>query len=498
MRKFEVFFVAFLLIFNSLAFARTVSFTKYIVESNVNAPHGDWAGDVNNDNPVRALDAFATIVLDKQVAWYSNLTLGTAWGPRNVIYTSDRYVYEVSASDLDGDGWVDAVASCVQSDSVAYSFLVILRNNQNGTFTPTVLDTVKARLRQTRLEDVNNDGKKDIIVAGSAPRASWIQESGVYWFQNNSTVGNISFTKHFIGTCDAWKCDVYDDEPDGHLEIVVTEEFFGSSGTSPARMILYKNIGTDVFTQSVVETNLGLNLGDPPGGGGVRAADLDGDLKTDLIAGSSYNGVLYWYKNNGGSAFTRNTIDAMAGKIDGIDVGDFEQDGDIDIVACGRDYWIAWYENDSTGNFTKHVFDVQWRLFDLPFVTYLDGDTCPDIIVTEATSSTGHVLAYLNNCLDGSVEEDRGIPHRNWIKASSIIGNKSGRITFGIENEGKIKLEVFDITGKLVDIIIPNNYYQAGTYSAEWKVKDIPNGIYILRFKLDENSIISKKITVVR
>ncbi|MDD2889267.1 MAG: FG-GAP-like repeat-containing protein [bacterium] len=474
---------------------RVVTFYRYTIDSVLAAPHGDWAGDVENNNPPWAYDAFATITTARQVVWYSNNDLGRLWGPDNIIYTGDRTCTEVSAADLDKDGWIDAVSSFVRSDSVAYSFLAIHKNNGNGTFTTTKLDSVKARLRQTRLVDVNNDGWLDIIVAGSAPRTSWIQEAGVYWYRNN---GGMSFTKNFIGTADAWKIDAFDNtDNDKHLDIVAAEEFFsGQDVSASARIILYKNNGAEGFSQIIIDNSLGRNLGDPPGGGGVRCADFDKDGKIDIVGSSSYNGVLYWYKNNDGTSFTRNVIDNLANNIDGIDIGDFEPDGNMDIVACGRNYWIRWYHNNGNGTFTMNSIDTQYRLFDLPYVTYLDGDTCPDIIVTEATPANGWVFAYLNHCV-ASIEEKTSITQNNWIRTPSIINKNSVDIAFGIVNKGNIKLEILDITGRAIDII-SNDYYETGVYNTLWDTGERPNGTYFLSLKSGNSPAITKKITIVR
>ncbi|MFA5031583.1 MAG: FG-GAP-like repeat-containing protein [bacterium] len=474
---------------------RVVTFYRYTIDSVLLTPHGDWAGDVRNDNPPWAYDAFATTAGNKDVVWYSNNSLGTTWGPKNTIYSSDRTCTEVSAGQLDADNWIDAVSSFVKSDSIAWSFLAIHKNNGNGTFTTTKLDSVKARLRQTRLVDVNNDGLLDIIVAASAPRTSAIFESGVYWYRNN---GGMSFTKNFIATADAWKVDAFDNvDNDNHLDIVASEEFFsGQDVSASARIILYKNNGAEGFSQVVIEANLGRNLGDPPGGGGVRCADFDNDNKIDIVGSSSYNGVLYWYKNNDGTSFTRNAIDNMASNIDGIDIGDFEPDGNMDIVACGRNYWIRWYHNNGNGTFTMNSIDTQYRLFDLPFVTYLDGDTCPDIVVTEATNTSGWVFAYLNHCI-ASVEEKTSITQNNWLKTPSVVNKNSVDITFGIVNKGKIKLEILDITGRVINII-GNDYYETGVYKALWNTNGKPNGTYFLSLKSENTPVITKRITIVR
>jgi hypothetical protein len=476
---------------------RVVTFYRYTIDSVLLTPHGDWAGDVQNDNPPWAYDAFATTAGGKDVVWYSNNNLGRVWGPKNTIYTtSDKMCTEVSAGKLDADNLIDAVSSFVRSDSVAYSFLAIHKNNGNGTFTTTKLDSIKARLRQTRLVDVNNDGLLDIIVAASAPRTSAIYESGVYWYKNN---GSMSFTKNFIATADAWKIDAFDNvDGDKHLDLVAAEEFFSGQDTSAAaRVILYKNNGAEGFSQVVIETNLGRHLGDPPGGGGVRCAKINNDdNKVDIVATSSYNGVLYWYKNNDGTSFTRYVIDNMATKIDGIDVGDFEPDGNMDIVACGRNSWVRWYHNNGNGTFTMNTIDTQYPLFDLPFVTYLDGDTCPDIVVTEATGTSGWVFSYLNHCV-ANVEEKTSIINDNWLRAPSIVGKNSVDITFGIVNKGKTKLEILDITGRVIDIV-GNDYYETGVYKTFWNANEKPNGTYFLSLKSDNALLTTKKITIIR
>ncbi|MDD5528842.1 MAG: FG-GAP-like repeat-containing protein [bacterium] len=497
MKKYFVLLFLSLFLSNVTYGQRIVVFLRYTIDSVLLTPHGDWAGDVQNDNPVRAYDAFATTAGGKNVAWYSNNSLGTTWGPKNIIYTtSDKMCTEVCAGQLDADNWIDAVSSFVRSDSISYSFLAIHKNNGNGTFTTTRLDSLKTRLRQIRIVDINNDGLRDIIVAGSPPRSSWIQESGVYWYRNN---GGMSFTRNFIATATTWKIDAFDNvDGDKHLDIIASEEFFSGQDTSAAaRILLFKNNGAEGFSQVIIESNLGRHLGDPPGGGGLRCADFNKDGKVDIVAGSSYNGILYWYKNNDGTSFTRNVMDNNASRVDGIDVGDFDTDGNMDVVACGRNSWIRWYKNNGNETFSMNSIDTQFPLFDLPYVTYLDGDTCPDIVVTEATSTSGWVFAYLNHCEAGVRENTMPFPQYNWLKATSIANNNSVNITFEIKNKSKIKLEAIDITGKVTDVLV-NNYYDKGTYTTTWNTINTPNGTYFLSLKSGNNPTVTKRITIVK
>ncbi|PIU28430.1 MAG: hypothetical protein COT09_04910, partial [Candidatus Hydromicrobium americanum] len=186
-----------------------------------------------------------------------------------------------------------------------------------------------------RVRDVDGDGDTDIVVTAQSYRpqsfSQW--DFGVYWYENT---GGMNFTEHKIGNANAWKVDCFDDEGDGHLEIVVSECSHGSSDSlAPCRLIFYKNNGSELFTPIVLDSSFPAGFGEI-GAAGVRCADFDEDGKTDIICGDISNGKFYWYKNNGGSSFTRNTLATDCPNIDGMDVGDFQPDGHIDIAVAGR------------------------------------------------------------------------------------------------------------------------------------------------------------------
>ena len=63
------------------------------------------------------------------------------------------------------------------------------------------------------------------------------------------------------------------------------------------------------------------------------------------------------------------------------DFGDIDGDGDIDLTTVGYGSKIAaWYENDGTLKFTRHILSLNQMAYDT-MITDLDGDGDKDILV---------------------------------------------------------------------------------------------------------------------
>ncbi|MFA5032649.1 MAG: FG-GAP-like repeat-containing protein [bacterium] len=497
--------ILFLLIFLSSLFtatinARVVTFTRVTVGSGLNVPHGDWAGNIDGTSPKYELDIFATVAGSKTAVWYANTNKGATWSASNLIQTSSFYNYEIAGIDLNKNGIIDAVSTDDDVSATGLSYLFLHTNTGGGTFTTTDINSsgMSGLFRQMRFGDMEGDGDIDIIVTVNTNRFYTTQTGvGIYWYENT---GNLNFTAHFIGFCNAWKIDCFDNDvpKDGHLDIVITECYHGNLDiTANCKLILYKNNGSEGFSAYVIDNTLGPpNAASSSGGAGVRCADFDTDGLIDIVSGNASTGVFYWYKNTGGNNFQRYTIDANCPAIDGIDVGDFEPDGDMDVVVAGRNFWFRWYENDGSGNFTSHTISTDYQLFDLPYVSYFDGDSCPDIVLTESSSS-GNIFAYLNPCPGGNVEETES-KNENYLTFPSVVKGSSIKITFQIKNETDVEIEITDITGSVKDIILKRNNCTSGIYEALWNTGKKPAGIYFVTLKTGNNSVITKKITYIK
>jgi hypothetical protein len=466
---------AFLLV-TGVVGARTVTFTRVTVDSGVNTPHGDWAGDIDGTSPQYALDIFATIGGDGEAVWYANGGTGTSWSPKNSIWstTTNPYNFEIAGADLNGDGNVDAVSCDLGTAATSTSYLALHTNTGGGSFTTNIIGNVAGRFRQMRLRDIDADNDSDIVITVNTQYSQ--SGIGVYWYRNN---GGMSFTEVFIDGSNAWKVACFDDDGDGHLELVISENSHGPGGVfDPCRLIFYKNDGSENFTRTVIDNSFTAGGGVGYGGAGVACADFDGDGRTDIVCGDQHNGILCWYKNLGGSSFSKNIIDSSCPQLDGIDVADFEPDGDMDIVAAGRQYWLNWYENDGNGN-------------------YLDGDSCCDIVMTEASFS-GRIFAYLNPCGGTSVEDAPEPPSKNWLKTPSLVGSNSVNIEYGIDKRNNVRLEVIDLTGRTIEVLDHGCHREPGSYVRTWDLATQPNGLYVLRLRIGHDLSITRKVIVIR
>ena len=65
-------------------------------------------------------------------------------------------------------------------------------------------------------------------------------------------------------------------------------------------------------------------------------------------------------------------------------------------------------------------------------------------------------------------------------------------IKFSLPQPGNITLELFDVNGRLLDVIADNVYYPGGINTIVWVNKSINNGIYLLRIKSDTGNDVIK------
>lgn len=442
--------------------------SENLLSGGINGPLNVLASDIDNDGDIDIL----TGGYDDTVILIENLNNGT-FQNQVTIYDGNYNTKKIKTVDLDNDGLLDIISShddgtiywCKNlgnnnfndkqyitgssDDGTALDFIdvnedgfldIITANNyssdnvrfilnQNGlTFdnnNAVIIDSNIDEPYEIQAKDIDNDGKKDIIVSfWTNDNISWYKNLGNSSFSSKNLItDNIKNPKSFF---------VEDINNDGNYDIISSASAANNETTYLYKLSVFENENDG---NNFYETIVNYWYGFPRD---IKVADINNDGNNDIIIASD---DLIWYENYGNSNFssyklisTNNIYDDF---ID-LEVFDLNSDGNKDIIALKYN-GIEVFLNQNNETFTSSFFSYPNLKGNIK-LSDIDGDNLKDIVVV-IDDDDDNKIGWIKNLGDNSFGNIS-------IFSESISFFRPHKIDVGdIDNDGDN------------DILIGSNYY---------------------------------------
>jgi len=214
-------------------------------------------------------------------------------------------------------------------------------NDGLGNFTDPIEITLNGEIPLAIIAaDINNDNYPEIF-------AAYAQTDKIVYFINNQ---GESFSSEIILTTQTDYINslrAADIDNDGKLDII-------SASKSDNKIAWYKNLDANgnFSDQMIISTEVSLAFD-------IEVADFDLDNDIDIIASSTGDNKIYLFENtDGNGSFALNQeVSYLVENVKGLNIGDYDNDGDIDISAAStHDDKIIWFENGKS-NYIVHTLN---------------------------------------------------------------------------------------------------------------------------------------------
>ncbi len=275
------------------------------------------------------------------------------------------------------------------------------------------------------LVDINDDGLLDIALQNNNAHGGWLG-----WLETSDDLK--SWKQHIIAETapggETFACgdlDAGDIDNDGDIDIFAfAHPGEWDEGGSPTTVYWYENPSWTAH-----------KIGESPAFvKDVNAADFNGDGKLDLVTIVFEQNTMTIFRQDSPSKWTTVQNIKLNNLHEGMDVGDIDGDGDIDVAANG--YWVENPGGDLTSEWTVHTIDKKWnsqkgdwsRNASKVFCRHLDRDGKAEVFISHSERK-GYPVAMYRSEDPKSGDWKETIIHKNLPAAHTLQ-------VFDFDNDG--------------------------------------------------------------
>jgi len=331
-------------------------------------------------------------VLSGTPLWFTD----RSWESNTAGFDAEYSSQGLAVADADGDGRLDLYVTRTTAESVFRRDFLMQRGTAASYNEQAESRGIKdaGDSRGVLFADIESDGDLDLINANSPGRIRLYENTGAGFFQEITTASGLeaasatttallAFDAEGDGDLDLYAVNsrsqnaFYLNRGDGRFQRVdhgandVDEPAIPSEAAAAADFDndgdvdiyivkrgaankLFINNGAGYFTEGAAGAGLALNANCR----GALWADLDNDADLDLLVAVSAstadpNPILRIYRNNGAGSF-QDISATLNIPMSGFSVlaGDFDLDGDLDLITTGESTTGAFYRNEGGMRFT--------------------------------------------------------------------------------------------------------------------------------------------------
>lgn len=306
-----------------------------LLNSSLAEAHSPVVGDVNFDNRLDIV--ISTTCGEGLFAFYGN---GSTFSEASYLTDSKGCNTKIYIDDIEGDGDIDLMSCSIFDNRVSLYY------TENATIgREQHISSFADRPNKVALADLDDDGDLDVVSSSS-------DDGKIAWFTNldgKGRFGNLRIiTDNMNGARDVLVDDI---NGDGRLDVL-------AASRNDDKVTWFQNLGgANFFSADKVITN------ECDGASRVKVGDLNDDGIMDVLYGCEFDNTLIWKAGIFGVTDfgTENILSNTIVQIKAIDLADVDGDGDLDVIAAGRDSpsvstsSVHWFENMGAGNFSDMI-----------------------------------------------------------------------------------------------------------------------------------------------